>query len=57
MNNLKIADFGLSQQIFPNELLDFPCGTINYIGKCVIINESFLLSNLIEMIHGLIYSS
>ena len=35
MNNLKIADFGLSQQIFPNELLDFPCGTINYIGKFV----------------------
>ena len=30
--DVKIADFGFSKLVFPKEKLDFPCGTINYIG-------------------------
>ena len=30
--DVKIGDFGLSKLIFPEEKLDYPCGTLNYIG-------------------------
>ena len=30
--DVKIADFGFSKLIFPREKLDYPCGTLNYIG-------------------------
>ena len=29
---MKIGDFGFSKLIFPREKLDYPCGTLNYIG-------------------------
>ena len=30
--DIKIGDFGLSKLVFPDEKLDYPCGTLNYIG-------------------------
>ena len=32
--DVKIGDFGLSKLVFPEEKLDYPCGTLNYIGAC-----------------------
>ena len=31
--DIKIGDFGLSKLVFPDEKLDYPCGTLNYIGS------------------------
>ena len=31
--DVKIGDFGLSKLVFPDEKLDYPCGTLNYIGR------------------------
>lgn len=31
--DVKIGDFGFSKLVFPNEKLDYPCGTLNYIGE------------------------
>lgn len=33
MYDVKIGDFGLSKLVFPDEKLDYPCGTLNYIGR------------------------
>ena len=30
--DIKIGDFGLSKLVFPDEKLDYPYGTLNYIG-------------------------
>ena len=32
--DVKIGDFGFSKLVFPKEKLDYPCGTLNYIGAC-----------------------
>ena len=31
--DVKIGDFGFSKLVFPKERLDYPCGTLNYIGR------------------------
>ena len=39
--DIKIGDFGLSKIVFPDEKLDYPCGTLNYIAPEVITRQGY----------------
>ena len=36
LNDLKIADFGLSKLVHPQEIMKMPCGTLNYVAPEVL---------------------
>jgi singapore isolate B (sub-type 7) whole genome shotgun sequence assembly, scaffold_0 len=46
---VKIGDFGFSKLIFPKEKLDYPCGTLNYIGTSLQIRDIRIAPEVITM--------
>eukprot|EP00924_Labyrinthula_sp_SR-Ha-C_P007413 augustus_masked-scaffold_24-processed-gene-2.23-mRNA-1 protein AED:0.11 eAED:0.11 QI:0/-1/0/1/-1/1/1/0/650 len=38
---IKLTDFGLSQLVYPDQVLDLPCGTISYVAPQVLSQEGY----------------
>lgn len=41
---VKLTDFGLSQLVFPDQMLDMPCGTVSYVAPEVLANKGYNVS-------------
>jgi len=41
IGDIKIADFGLSKVILPDEIMDMPCGTLSYVAPEVLILNGY----------------